>query len=72
LCIRLGVTYYPPLGDLHHHGSYAQREILCMQSQQSSVNYRDGYNKLTCINHTVTRITPVPFALMREDQIKYK
>jgi len=33
--------------------------ILCVQSQQSSVNYHGHYNKFTHTNHAVTRIAPV-------------
>jgi len=39
-----------------------------MQSQQSSANNHDRYNKLTRADHAVIRITPVPPATKHKDQ----
>ena len=43
-----------------------------MQSQKSSANNHDRYNRPTCADHAVTRITPVLSASMHIDQNKYK
>ena len=46
-------------------------EIFCMQSQQSSAENHEWYNKLTRADHAITRITHT-ICPMHADQMKYK
>ena len=75
LCRQFRTLIFLHVHNVKHLPAWAVMNIggfLCMQSQQSTANNYDRYNKSTSADHLVTSIALVPSAHMYADQIKYK